>query len=80
MTVLRQALQNVRRFDFTMLHHEFDGFLKLRDEIVKRFPHVSSYKEILGQYCKQIEDFKADWVNIEMEIEQLNAAVVHENI
>lgn len=51
------AVSNVKKFDFAMLHSEFLGFIKLRNDIVAKFTNVNSYKEVLNQYCAQIESF-----------------------
>jgi len=41
---------------------------------------VTSYHEILQQYCDMIDKFKNDWVSIEESIEILTQAVMDENL
>lgn len=78
LTALRSALENVRKFDFAMLHNEFQNFLKLRNEINKRFPEVKSYMDVLDKYCKYIEEFQSDWALLENEFESLTGAVMED--
>jgi hypothetical protein len=56
-SVLRLAVFNVKKFDFAMLHNEFQGFLKLKEEILRKFPSNVSYREVLAKYCELIESF-----------------------
>lgn len=73
-------MANVRKFDFTLLHNEFQVFEKLKIEIMRRFKSVNSYHELLNKYHEHICDFQRDWAKIEEEIETLNIAVANDNV
>lgn len=40
-----------------MLNEEINYYPELKDQIMKRFDHVTSYKETLANYCKKIEEY-----------------------
>lgn len=40
-----------------MINEEINYFPELKDQIVKRFSHVTSYKDIVNSYCKMIDDY-----------------------
>lgn len=43
-----------------MINEEVNYFPELKDEIVKRFNHVTSYKELILQYCEMIDQYTKD--------------------
>jgi hypothetical protein len=57
---MRRAFENVNYHDYSLFHREINSFLKFKDEIIKWYNHVSSYKELLLGYCSQIEKFKKE--------------------
>jgi hypothetical protein len=66
---LRDTLNNIIQFDFTMVNEEINYYPDLKEEIAKRFDHVTSYKELMDKYCKLIEDYQRDQYKINQEID-----------
>ena len=61
---LRDCLNNIIQFDFTMINEEIHYFPELKDEICRRFDHVTTYKELLSKYCSMIEQYVKDTYKI----------------
>ena len=47
-----------------MVNEEINYFPELKEQIMKRFDHVTSYKDIVNQYCKLIDDYNDDLYKI----------------
>ncbi|CDW84972.1 UNKNOWN [Stylonychia lemnae] len=77
---LRQCLQNIIEFDFTMIHEEINYFPELKDLIVKRFDHVHSYKMLLNEYCEKIDTYNTNLYQINQELDQISTAIMREDI
>jgi hypothetical protein len=73
-------MDNLSYNDFSMIHRELNSFLKFKDEVIKKYSHVQSYKELLLRYSNEIEKFKKESPNIEKEIEILTLAILDEDI
>ena len=61
---LRDCLNNIIQFDFTMINEEIHYFPELKDEISRRFDHVTTYKLLLEKYCSMIEQYVKDTYKI----------------
>ena len=78
--VLRKAISTITHYDLGMIHREIQGFQSLRNDIVKRHPNQTSYRDILDQYCKQIERFINDCIELEQGMDTLTNALMEEDI
>jgi hypothetical protein len=47
-----------------MINEEINYFPELKDEIIKRFDHVTSYKELMNKYCQMIDQYIKDQYKI----------------
>jgi len=43
-----------------MINEEINYFPELKDQIVKRFNHVNSYKVLLNEYCEKIDTYNSN--------------------
>ncbi len=43
-----------------MINEEINYFPELKNEIVRRFDHVTTYKDLLNKYCTLIEQYNKD--------------------
>ena len=63
-----------------MINEEIHYFPELKDEISKRFDHVTTYKILLDKYCAMIEQFVKESYKINQEIDNISTAVMREDI
>ena len=77
---LRECVSNISQFDFTLIHNEINSFPELKDEIVRRFPHVPSYKLILDDFCKKINQYQQEIYLVSQELDQISTAIMAEDV
>lgn len=54
---LRESLANISVYDFALIQQECINFFSLSQEIVKRFNHVNSYKELIFRYNDLMKEY-----------------------
>lgn len=63
-----------------MINEEINYFPELKDEIEKRFHHVTSYKELVNIYCQKIDSYNNDVYKINQEIDAISTAITREDL
>eukprot|EP00347_Sterkiella_histriomuscorum_P018673 403344614 len=80
LSCLRTCLQNIQQFDFTMINEEINYFPELKEQIVKRFHHVTSYKEIVNQYCQKIDDYNENIYQVNQILDEISMLIMRQDI
>lgn len=47
----------MKAFDFTMIHEETSNYESLSKDMIRRFNHVNSYKELILKYNDLINEY-----------------------
>ena len=77
---LRECLNNIIQFDFTMINEEVNYFPELKDEICERFKNVTSYKDLVNQYSKQIDQYLNDTFKINQELDSISTSLMRQDL
>lgn len=67
-------------FDMVMINEEINYFPELKDQIVKRFDHVNSYKEILNEFCKKIDNYNDHLYERTQKLDEIATLIMREDV